>query len=106
MSLKRCDWSWKAFLPEGSDRDHPAANVFGPKSSDISGLKYPKSLVFIGGLDPLRDWQKRYCEGMKRNGKEVKMIEYPNAIHCFFAFPELPETTLFLRELQEFIYSQ
>ncbi|KAL6315437.1 hypothetical protein AAG906_000553 [Vitis piasezkii] len=90
----------------GSDRDHPAANVFGPKSSDISGLKFPKSLVFMGGFDPLRDWQKRYCEGLKRNGKEVKVVDYPNAIHSFYIFPQLPESTLFLTELQDFIYSQ
>ncbi|XP_059590891.1 probable carboxylesterase 18 [Vitis vinifera] len=105
-SVERTDWCWKAFLPEGSDRDHPAANVFGPKSSDISGLKFPKSLVFMGGFDPLRDWQKRYCEGLKGNGKEVKVVDYPNAIHSFYIFPQLPESTLFLTELQDFIYSQ
>ena len=60
----------------------------------------------MGGFDPLRDWQKRYCEGMKRNGKEVKMVDHPNAIHCFYAFPELPESTLFIRELKDFIFSQ
>ena len=70
MSKKRTEWSWKAFLPEGSDRHHPAANVFGPKSRDISGLKFPKIIVFMGGFDPLRDWQKRYCEGMKRMEKK------------------------------------
>ena len=104
MSKKRTEWSWKAFLPEGSDRHHPAANVFGPKSRDISGLKFPKIIVFMGGFDPLRDWQKRFCEGMKRNGKEVKVVDYPNAIHCFYAFPELPESTLFIRELKDFIF--
>ena len=106
VSMKRTDWCWKAFLPEGSDRDHPAANVFGPNSSDISGLRFPKSLVFMGGLDPLRDWQKRYCGGLKSNGKEVREADYPNAMHSFYAFPELPESTLFLRELQDFIYPQ
>ena len=106
VSVERTDWCWKAFLPEGSDRDHPAANVFGPKSSDVSGLKFPKSLVFMGGFDPLRDWQESYCEGLKGNGKEVKVVDYPNAMHSFYAFPDLPESTLFMRELQDFIYPQ
>ncbi|KAK4859934.1 hypothetical protein QYF36_014406 [Acer negundo] len=37
-NLEGNDWLWKAFLPEGSDRDHPVANVFGRNSGDISGL--------------------------------------------------------------------
>ena len=90
-------------MPEGSDRDHAAANVFGPKSSDISGVKFPNSLVFVGGFDPLKDGQKRYCEGLKKSGKEVKMVEYSNAIHGFYAFPELPESGLFLEEVRQFI---
>ena len=106
VSMGRTDWCWKAFLPEGSDRDHPAANVFGPKSGDISGVKFPKCLVFIGGFDPLKDWQKRYCEGMKKNGKNLKMIEYPNAIHSFYGIPELPESSLFMKEFRNFIYFQ
>ncbi|RVW60108.1 putative carboxylesterase 18 [Vitis vinifera] len=100
VSVERTDWCWKAFLPEGSDRDHPAANVFGPKSSDVSGLKFPKSLVFMGGFDPLRDWQESYCEGLKGNGKEVKVVDYPNAMHSFYAFPDLPESTLFMRSFK------
>ena len=60
VSMGRTDWCWKAFLPDGSDRDHLADNVFGPKSGDISGVKVPKCLVFIGGFDPLKDWLKRY----------------------------------------------
>ncbi|KAL6315303.1 hypothetical protein AAG906_000394 [Vitis piasezkii] len=104
VSVWRTDWCWKAFLPEGSDRDHPAANVFGPKSGDISGVKFPKILVFIGGFDPLKDWQKRYCEGMKKNGKKVKVIEYPNAIHSFYGIPQLPESRLFIKEVRNFIY--
>ena len=104
VSVERADWCWKAFLPEGSDRDHPAANLFGPKSGDMSGVKIPKCLVFIGGFDPLKDWQKKYCEGMKKNGKKLKMIEYPKAIHSFYMVPELPESRLFINEFRNFIY--
>ncbi|KAF8412015.1 hypothetical protein HHK36_004574 [Tetracentron sinense] len=103
VSLKRTDWLWKAFLPEGSDRDHHAVNVFGPKSADISGLKFPATVVFVGGFDPLLDWQRRYYEGLKRSGKEAYLVEYPTAIHAFYIFPELPQASLLFREVKDFI---
>ncbi|KAK8717309.1 hypothetical protein V6N13_044581 [Hibiscus sabdariffa] len=103
ISRERTEWMWKAFLPEGSDRDHPAANVFGPNGEEISSVEYPATIVFVGGLDPLKDWQKRYYEGLKRSGKEAYLVEYPNAIHTFYAYPELPETSLFMKETRDFI---
>ena len=106
MSMGRTDWCWKAFLPEGSDRDHLAANVFGSKSGDISRVKFPKCLVFIGGFDPLKDWHKRYCKGMKKNGKILMVIEYPNAIHSFYGIPEFLESSLLMMEFRNFIYFQ
>ncbi|XP_022640168.1 probable carboxylesterase 18 isoform X2 [Vigna radiata var. radiata] len=60
VSTERSDWMWKAFLPEGSDRDHRACNVSGPNSEDLSGLDYPDSVVVVGGFDPLQDWQRRF----------------------------------------------
>ncbi|OVA07482.1 Alpha/beta hydrolase fold-3 [Macleaya cordata] len=104
VSIKRTDWQWKAFLPEGADRDHEAVNVFGPKSADISGLtKFPATLVVTGGFDPLQDWQKRYYEGLKRFGKEAYLVEYPRAIHLFYGFPELPESSMLINEMKNFI---
>lgn len=106
VKIKRTDWMWKAFLPKGSDRDHPSANVFGPKSNDISGVKFPATIVFIGGYDPLRDWQKRYYEGLKKLGKEAYLIDYSNAFHTFYAFPEIPESSMFIDEVRSFMQRQ
>ncbi|KAF2297272.1 hypothetical protein GH714_020434 [Hevea brasiliensis] len=50
LSIERSDWYWKAFLPEGADRNHPVVNVFGPNAVDISGVHFPATLVVIGGL--------------------------------------------------------
>ncbi|MBA0611978.1 hypothetical protein Godav_012626, partial [Gossypium davidsonii] len=84
LSVKGTDWLWKTFLPEGSDRNHPACNVFGSKSvDDIRRLKFPATMVVVGGVDPLYDWQIRYYEGLKKCGKEAYLIEYPNAFHSF-----------------------
>lgn len=103
VSQDRSDWVWKAFLPDGSNRDHPAANVFGPNSVDLSTVEFPATMVVVGGFDPLKDWQRRYCEGLKRAGKEAYLVEYPNAVHSFYAFPELPESSLMVKEVRDFI---
>lgn len=103
LNLERTDWMWKAFLPVGSDRDHEAANVSGPRSADISRLDFPGTLVVVGGFDPLHDWQRRYCDWLKRNGKWVKLVEYPNAFHGFYGFPRLAESSLLIHEIRDFI---
>uniref|UniRef100_A0A7C9CXL6 Carboxylesterase n=1 Tax=Opuntia streptacantha TaxID=393608 RepID=A0A7C9CXL6_OPUST len=106
LPLKRTDFYWKAFLPVGSDRDDPASNVFGPKSKDLSGLNFPPTLVVVGGKDLLQDWQRRYCEGLKRSGKEVELVEYPNVQHGFYSSPELPEFSMLVAHIREFLQKQ
>ncbi|WJX66790.1 hypothetical protein P8452_51308 [Trifolium repens] len=103
VSMARTDWLWKVFLPEGSDRDHGAANVSGPNAEDLSGLNYPDTLVFVGGFDPLSDWQKRYFDWLKKCGKNAELIEYPTMIHAFYVFPDLPEATQLILQVKDFI---
>ncbi|PKI39710.1 probable carboxylesterase 18 [Punica granatum] len=104
VSVERTDLCWKGFLPEGEDRDHWAANVSGPKAVDIAGVEgFPAVLLFVAGFDPLRDWQKRYYEWLKRSGKEAEMVEYPNSIHAFYVFPELPESAQLVSEMKNFV---
>ncbi|KAJ0026131.1 hypothetical protein Pint_07147 [Pistacia integerrima] len=103
INVQGTDGLWRMFLPDGADRDHPAANIFGPKSEDISGLKFPATIVIVGGFDPLQDWQKRYYEGLKKAGKEAYLIEYPNAFHAFYSVPEVKEASLFIDEVREFM---
>ncbi|CAN6544009.1 unnamed protein product [Malus baccata var. baccata] len=105
VSVARTDWLWKVFLPDGSDRDHEAANPSGPNAVDIAGLEYPNTLVFTGGLDPLQDWQRRYYQWLKKSGKEAKLIEYPNMVHAFYVFPELPESNQLIDQVKDFIAS-
>ena len=104
LNMERTDWFWKAILPEGSDRDHAAVNVFGPNSVDISGMEFPATIMFVGGFDPLQDWQKKYYEGLHKAGKEANLIEYENAFHSFYAFPELPEYSSMIKEVRDFMH--
>ncbi|KAJ8759546.1 hypothetical protein K2173_007170 [Erythroxylum novogranatense] len=103
VTIEKNDWFWKSVLPENSDRNHPAANVFGPNGVDISGVNFPPTIVVIGGFDPLKDWQEKYYEGLKQYGKEAYLVEYPNAIHAFYLFPELAESSLLIKEVKDFV---
>ncbi|WCJ35001.1 alpha/beta-Hydrolases superfamily protein [Euphorbia peplus] len=106
LSVDLADWYWKAFLPEGADRNHPVVNVFGPNAVDISGIDFPATLICIGGYDILQDWQRRYYEGLKKSGKEVYLVEYPKVIHGFYSMSELPESSLLINEMKNFIKKQ
>ncbi|CAI0395624.1 unnamed protein product [Linum tenue] len=101
---KRTDVTWKLFTPVGSDRDHVAVNVFGPNCEDImSRVKFPATVLFVGGYDPLKDWQRRYYQGLKNAGKEAKLVEYENAIHTFYSYPEMPESGRFVETVRDFV---
>ncbi|KAJ8765356.1 hypothetical protein K2173_012053 [Erythroxylum novogranatense] len=103
VSVERTDWLWKAFLPEGEDRDHYAVNVSGRNAEDITALEYPETVVVVGGLDPLQDWQRRYYEWLKKSGKKVTLLEYPNMFHAFYVFPELPLSSHLFTQMKSFV---
>lgn len=105
VSVKRTDWTWKAFLPPGEefDRDHPIINVSGPNAVDISKINFPPTMVVVAGFDALRDWQMRYYEWLKNSGKKVYLYEYPTMCHAFYIFPELPESRQLFDQVKEFI---
>ncbi|KAI3709258.1 hypothetical protein L2E82_39018 [Cichorium intybus] len=106
VSIKRADWLWNAFLPqgEGFNRDHPIINVSGPKAVDISKLEFPATMVVVAGFDILHDWQKRYYEWLKKSGKQVYLFEYPNMFHAFYIFPNLPESAQLIGQVKDFIH--
>ncbi|XP_047180149.1 probable carboxylesterase 18 [Vigna umbellata] len=103
VSKERTDWTWKAFLPDGSDRDHRACNVSGPNSEDLSGLDYPDTVVVVGGFDPLQDWQRRFYEWLTKSGKKAQLVEYPKMFHAFYIFPDLPESSQMITQIKDFM---
>lgn len=104
VNLRRSDWSWKAFLPAGATRDHPAAHV----TDDNAGLAeegFPPVMVVVGGFDPLQDWQRRYADVLRRKGKRVTVAEYPDGFHGFYGFPELDDAWKVLEDMKAFVES-
>lgn len=103
------DVVWRSFLPEGEDRNHPAANVFGGgelSNEEVKNLNFPNALVIVGGYDPLQDRQRRYIQGLRNCRKEVELIEYPIAFHAFYGFHELPESALLIDDVTNFVQKQ
>lgn len=101
--LDEIDWYWRAFLPSEADRDHPSANVCGPKSPAFLPMNLPRMLVIVGGKDPLSDRQIQYAEAMQSAGKECKLVIYEKAFHGFYMFRGVRATSLLYDEIEEFV---
>ncbi|KAK4281114.1 hypothetical protein QN277_012646 [Acacia crassicarpa] len=106
VRLQDRDWYWRAFLPEGEDRDHPACNPFGPKGKSLKGLvKFPKSLVCVAGLDLLQDWQLSYVEGLKGSGQDVRLLFLKEATIGFYFLPNNDHFYCLMEEINKFVNS-
>jgi len=51
----------------------------------------------------IKDWQARYVEALREKGKPVRVVEYPDAVHGFHAFPELANFGKFVEEINLFV---
>ncbi|KAL4352816.1 hypothetical protein GQ457_06G020280 [Hibiscus cannabinus] len=105
VTLRDRDWYWRAFLPEGSDRDHPACNPFGPNGISLEGVKFPKSLVVVAGFDLVQDWQLAYVEGLKKAGQEVKLLYMEQATIGFYLLPNNDHFHVVMDEISNFVRS-
>ncbi|KAL6217328.1 PREDICTED: gibberellin receptor GID1B-like [Fragaria vesca subsp. vesca] len=103
VSIQDRDWYWRAFLPEGEDRDHPACNIFGPRGKGIQGLKFPKSLVVVAGLDLMQDWQLAYVEGLRNSGQDVKLLFLEEATIGFYFLPNNKHFYCLMEEMSNFV---
>ncbi|KAJ4836668.1 Gibberellin receptor gid1a [Turnera subulata] len=105
VTVQDRDWYWRAFLPEGEDKDHPACNPFGPRGKSLVGVKFPKSLVVVAGLDLTHDWQMAYAEGLKNAGQEVKLLFQEQATVGFYLLPNNTHFHTVMDEICDFVSS-
>nr|AGN72648.1 gibberellin receptor GID1A [Petunia x hybrida] len=99
------DWYGGAYLPENADRDHPACNPFGPNCINLDGVKFPKNLVVVAGLDFVQDWQLAYADGLKKAGQEVKLIYLEKATIGFYLLPNNEHFYTVMDEISNFVNS-
>ncbi|GAB4829744.1 Gibberellin receptor gid1b [Ancistrocladus abbreviatus] len=105
VTIQDRDWYWRAYLPEGDDRDHPACNIFGPRGINLEGLDFPKSLVVVAGFDLVQDWQLAYAEGLGKAGHEVKLLYLKQATIGFYFFPNNDHFYTLMEEIKNFVNS-
>ncbi|PSR86280.1 Gibberellin receptor GID1B like [Actinidia chinensis var. chinensis] len=103
VTIQDRDWYWRAYLPKGEDRDHPACNPFGPRGISLKGLTFPKSLVVVAGLDLVQDWQLAYVEGLKNAGQEVKLLFLKQATIGFYFLPNNDHFYSLMEEINSFV---
>ncbi|KAL3537979.1 hypothetical protein ACH5RR_001345 [Cinchona calisaya] len=105
VTIQDRDWYWRAYLPEGADRDHPACNPFGPNGISLQGVKFPKSLVVVAGLDLVQDWQLAYANGLENAGQEMKLIYLEQATIGFYLLPNNDHFHVVMDEISNFVSS-
>ncbi|KAK4775582.1 hypothetical protein SAY87_023543 [Trapa incisa] len=104
VTVRDRDWYWRAYLPEGEDRDHPACNPFGPRGCSLEGLiRFPKSLVVVPGLDLVQDWQLAYVEGLRKSGHDVKLLYLKEATIGFYFLPNNDHFYILMEEIKCFV---
>nr|BAQ20608.1 gibberellin receptor GID1L3 [Lygodium japonicum] len=103
VSIQDRDWYWRAFLPEGANRDDPACNPLSQQAPSMSELDLPPSLVVVGGFDLLRDWQLRYISALERAGKDVELLYLEKVTMGFFLMPNSPFFFAFIAKVREFL---
>ncbi|KAI4341719.1 hypothetical protein MLD38_026409 [Melastoma candidum] len=103
VTIQDRDWYWRAFLPKGEGRDHPACNPFGPRGKSLEGLKFPKSLVVVAGFDLVQDWQLAYVEGLKKYDQQVKLLFLEQATIGFYFLPNNDHFYILMEEIKDFV---
>jgi acetyl esterase/lipase len=101
LSVARADHFWREFLPEGATRDHPAAHVCG-EGVELADT-FPPAMVVSGGFDLLKDWHAKYVETLRGKGKLVRVVDYPDAVHGFYVFPELADSGKLVDDMKLFV---
>lgn len=103
VNLRRSNFSWKALLPVGANRDHSAAHVI-DENVDLAEA-FPLTMVVICGFDLLLDWQRWYADVLWRKGKAVQVAEFPDAFHGFYGFSERADANKVLHDMAAFVES-
>ncbi|XP_059644925.1 probable carboxylesterase 17 [Cornus florida] len=101
------DMFWGLSVPEGSDRDYYGCNFETAELSAAEWSQFPAVVVFVAGLDFLKERGVLYAEFLKKKWvKEVKLVEEEGENHCYHVFHSESEATRLLqKQMSEFIQS-
>ncbi|KAI3687096.1 hypothetical protein L1987_80787 [Smallanthus sonchifolius] len=105
--VKSNDMFWRLSIPEGLNRDYEGCNLERVEVSKSEWNRFPNVLVFVAGLDFLKERGEAYAEFLNKKGvKEVKLIETKDEKHVFHVFrPDSESTRLLQKQMNDFINS-
>ncbi|KAL5729603.1 hypothetical protein ACHQM5_002531 [Ranunculus cassubicifolius] len=101
--VKSNDMFWRLSLPIGSTRDHWACN-FEMGSAQIDWQQFPAAVVYVAGLDFLKERGLMYADFLKKKKAQVMLVEEENESHVYHVFhPESEATRLLRLQMAEFM---
>ncbi|KNA04816.1 hypothetical protein SOVF_196210 [Spinacia oleracea] len=107
VEVQMNDMFWKLSIPQGSNRDYFGCNFEKVGFKDKEWDVFPRVVVYVAGLDFLKERGVMYVEYLKTKGvRDVKLIEAKDQGHIYHVYHPNSESTLLLQhQMKEFIYN-
>ena len=92
-------WYFSQYFRYGEDR-----HAFSPLYRPLTRA-FPPTLIFSGGLDPLRDENFAFAARLKAEGIPVKHVHFPGMVHAYLMLENLvpDETKVTYQAIGEFV---
>ncbi|KAK4742709.1 hypothetical protein SAY87_000710 [Trapa incisa] len=99
------DLFWGLSIPEGSNRDYFGCNFEATGMSAGEWARFPSALVFVAGLDFLKERGLSYAEFMRERGvRGVELVEAEGEGHVYHVYhPESEATRMLQKQMCEFM---
>ncbi|OWM88874.1 hypothetical protein CDL15_Pgr020828 [Punica granatum] len=99
------DLFWNLSIPEGSNRDYSGCNLEAAEISPEEWDRFPSVMVFVAGLDFLKERGVSYAEFMRKRGvKNVKLAEAEGEQHVYHVYhPKSEATRLLQKQMSDFM---
>ena len=72
-------WFWDKFKDNEENKDDP---LFNHLKFDLK-KKFPATIIVTAGFDPICDEGNEYAEILKKQGTNIKVLNYPTLFHNF-----------------------
>ncbi|KAF5461415.1 hypothetical protein F2P56_017518 [Juglans regia] len=101
------DMFWRLSIPEGLNRDYYGCNFQKAELSAAEWSQFPSVVVFVAGLDFLKERGVMYAEFLRTKGvKMTRLVETEGESHVFHVFyPKSEATSLLQQQMIEFMKS-
>jgi len=83
LDQSKIAWYFDQYFQNDEDR-YALSPLYRPVTSS-----FPPTLVFSGGLDPLRDEDFAFVARLKANGIETRHVHFPDVVHAFLMIEDL-----------------